>query len=128
LGLGQRLCGDLGASDGWSALGALGAGGLADDELELRAEALGRFGSGWALFPAFVAVELAAVRGAPGASAYRRGLGARAYSALVLAPFGYLGGHRFALRPVRCREWLAATIPEAEARDVLAGFDGAAGR
>lgn len=69
LGLGQRLCADLGAADGWSALGALGATGVAGDELDVRAEALGRYGSGWVLFPALLSVELEAIRGAPGAAA-----------------------------------------------------------
>jgi hypothetical protein len=128
LGLGQRLCADLGAADGWSALATLAAAGVAGaaiETLDLRAEALGRYGSGWVLFPAFVTVELAAVRDLPGASAYRRGLGARAYHSLVLAPFGGLGEQRFVLQPERFRAWLLGTIPEAEARDVLAGFDGA---
>jgi hypothetical protein len=131
MGLGQRLCADLGAADGWSALAALAAAGVAGaahdtvDTLDLRAEALGRYGSGWVLFPAFVTVELAAVRDLPGASAYRRGLGARAYHSLVLAPFGGLGEHRFVLQPERFRAWLLGTVPEAEARDVLVGFDGA---
>jgi hypothetical protein len=127
LGLGQRLCGDLGAADGWSALALLPATGMEEDERDLQAEALGRYGSGWVAFATFMATELIAVRGVTGASAYRRGLGTRAYHSLVLAPFGRLGGHQFVLRPEGVRAWLLATFPEAEARDVLAGFDAAAG-
>jgi len=126
LGLGQRLCADLSAADGWTALGALAASGVAAGNLELRAEALGRFGSGWVLFPGYLAVELEAVRDVPGAAAYRRGLGARAYHSFVLAPFGGLGEHRFVLQPERFQRWLLTTFPEPEARDVLAGFDGLA--
>lgn len=119
------MCGELGAADGWSALGALAAAHAPAPPPAVRAEALGRYGSGWALFPRFVAVELGAVRGVPGSDAYRRGLGARAFHALVLTPAGRLDGHMFVLRPARARAWLAAAAPAEEAHDLLVGFDGA---
>jgi len=124
LGLGALAARDAGLAEGWLALAAAG------QELDLlTAEALGRYGSGGGLHPAFVAREAEAVRGHRAGPAYLRGLGARAVDALVLGPYGRLaggpGGQGLTLRPAAARAWLAEVLPAADAAHALAGFDAA---
>ncbi len=120
LGLGALAARDAGLTEGWRALAA------APPDLDPTiAEALGRYGSGGGLHPAFAALEAQAVRGHPAAPAYLRGLGARAVDALVLGPYGGLGGLRLTLRPAAARAWLADALADEDRDSALAGFDAA---
>jgi hypothetical protein len=84
-------------------------------------EGVGRFGVDWAVFPETLEVEIAQFAGRPGLEPFFRGVGYRFYRRCVLGP---RSGVRYALKPWRGREFLAAQ-PESARAALLAGFEAA---